>query len=90
MCRVYKAASWGVQSDGIAQESVVTGTKISHLTASSGIEVHLKMLYKKFCRKSCAKGSFPGALRELRLEGLEVVAEEKKIAKQDRNGEPMM
>lgn len=38
-------------------------------------ELYLKMLYKKFCRKSCAKGSFPGALRGLRLEGLEVVGD---------------
>lgn len=38
-------------------------------------ELYLRMLYKKFCRKSCAKGSFPGALRGLRLEGLEVVGD---------------
>lgn len=33
------------------------------------------MLYKKFCRKSCEKGSFPGTLRGLRLEGLDGVGD---------------
>lgn len=53
-------------------------------------ELYLRMLYKKFCRKSCAKGSFPGALRGLRLEGLEVVGDwvtkEEMKAEEEKNG----
>lgn len=43
------------------------GDAVSHTQE----ELYLMALYKKSCTKSCAKGSLLGALKGLRLEGLE-------------------
>lgn len=57
---------------GLTQPGPQDASKSTHTWQD---KLYLQTLYKKFWRKSCAKGSFPGALRGLRLEGLEVVGD---------------